>query len=287
MLATCWPSWAQTPRLPGKAPVPEMNRAGPPLATLPPARDAPVPEARPSTGAHSEEATPIENAPVPSAKPRKTVRLQGGSAASVDKSPDDRDELPSDRRSTLLPQTEMPREEADCRAQLKALGAVFDEQQSEYDTAAGCAVPYPVKVSRFEASVDVAPPAELNCSMAKAMAQFVQEVVSQASREEFGADLKSVEQVSAFVCRSRHDASKISEHAYGNALDISGFTLSDGTRIDVEPKPQEKHARFLDKIRKQACGPFTTVLGPGSDPDHDRHFHLDLAPRRNGGTFCQ
>ncbi|TIQ63130.1 MAG: extensin family protein, partial [Mesorhizobium sp.] len=36
-----------------------------------------------------------------------------------------------------------------------------------------------------------------------------------------------------------------------------------------------------------ACGPFKTVLGPGSDADHSLHLHLDLAPRRNGGTFCQ
>ena len=30
-----------------------------------------------------------------------------------------------------------------------------------------------------------------------------------------------------------------------------------------------------------------TVLGPGSDADHALHFHFDLEPRRNGGTFCQ
>ncbi|TIS79786.1 MAG: extensin family protein, partial [Mesorhizobium sp.] len=44
---------------------------------------------------------------------------------------------------------------------------------------------------------------------------------------------------------------------------------------------------FLNAVRKAACGPFKTVLGPGSDADHSLHLHLDLAPRRNGGTFCQ
>jgi hypothetical protein len=29
------------------------------------------------------------------------------------------------------------------------------------------------------------------------------------------------------------------------------------------------------------------VLGPGSDPDHALHFHLDLEKRRSGSTFCQ
>ncbi|TIT86210.1 MAG: extensin family protein, partial [Mesorhizobium sp.] len=44
--------------------------------------------------------------------------------------------------------------------------------------------------------------------------------------------------------------------------------------------------KFLNTVRKAACGPFKTVLGPGSDPDHALHFHFDLEPRRNGGTFC-
>jgi hypothetical protein len=55
----------------------------------------------------------------------------------------------------------------------------------------------------------------------------------------------------------------------------------------VKPAPDPKAAKFLGAIRKAACGPFKTVLGPGSDADHALHFHFDLAPRRNGGTFCQ
>ena len=89
------------------------------------------------------------------------------------------------------------------------------------------------------------------------------------------------------MCRPRHNGGKISEHAFGNALDIASFTLADDTRVDVDPKPPEKQGKFLDKVRAAACGPFKTVLGPGSDPDHELHFHLDLEPRRHNGTFCQ
>ncbi len=104
---------------------------------------------------------------------------------------------------------------------------------------------------------------------------------------EFGQTLKSVSHASAYVCRPRNGTRKLSEHAFGNALDIASFTLSDGTMVAVELRPDEKPAIFLGKLRKAACGPFKTVLGPGSDPDHALHFHLDLAPRRHGGTFCQ
>ncbi|TIQ13325.1 extensin family protein, partial [Mesorhizobium sp.] len=70
--------------------------------------------------------------------------------------------------------------------------------------------------------------------------------------------LKSVGQASAFVCRPRHGTGKLSEHAFGNALDIASFTLSDGRKIDVGPAPPEKDAKFLNTVRKAACGPFKT-----------------------------
>ena len=99
--------------------------------------------------------------------------------------------------------------------------------------------------------------------------------------------LKGISHASAYVCRPRNGTSKLSEHAFGNALDIASFTLTDGKTIAVEPGPEPDAGRFLDSLRAAACGPFKTVLGPGSDEDHALHFHFDLAPRRNGGTFCQ
>jgi hypothetical protein len=30
-----------------------------------------------------------------------------------------------------------------------------------------------------------------------------------------------------------------------------------------------------------------TVLGPGSDKDHENHLHVDLAERRGGYKMCQ
>ncbi|RUV89413.1 extensin family protein, partial [Mesorhizobium sp. M5C.F.Ca.IN.020.14.1.1] len=126
-----------------------------------------------------------------------------------------------------------------------------------------------------------------NCQMAEAAARFAANTIQPAAKAELDANLKSVGQASAYVCRPHHGGGKLSEHAFGNALDIASFTLSNGRRIDVGPVPPEKDAKFLNAVRKAACGPFKTVLGPGSDTDHSQHFHLDLAPRRNGGTFCQ
>jgi hypothetical protein len=40
-------------------------------------------------------------------------------------------------------------------------------------------------------------------------------------------------------------------------------------------------------MRQSACTRFTTVLGPGSDRDHETHLHVDLAERRGGYRICQ
>ncbi|RUV58814.1 extensin family protein [Mesorhizobium sp. M1A.F.Ca.IN.022.02.1.1] len=192
-----------------------------------------------------------------------------------------------DPRSAELPADKMPAEEVACRERLKTLGVEFEEHKAEHDAEIGCSIPYPIVMKTLGKSISIGAGAELNCQMAEAAARFAVEVIQPAAKAEFGADLKSIGQASAFVCRPRNGGGKLSEHAFGNALDIASFTLSDGRTIEVGPVPPEKNANFLNTIRKAACGPFKTVLGPGSDPDHALHFHFDLEPRRNGGTFCQ
>ena len=50
----------------------------------------------------------------------------------------------------------------------------------------------------------------------------------------------------------------ISEHAFGNALDIAAFTFADGRKIDVEHgwrgSPEEQ--AFLHDVQASACDQF-------------------------------
>lgn len=230
---------------------------------------APTPTQKPDIA--EPEVEPPAVAPQPAEKPAVT---------------DDKKMLP-DPRSADLPDEKMPQEEVACRERLKTLGVAFEAHKAESDPEIGCSIPYPLVLKTLGKSIEIGPGTELNCQMAEAAARFAADVIQPAAKAEFGADLKSISQASAFVCRPRHGTRKLSEHAFGNALDIASFTLSDGRKIEVGPTPPEKDGRFLDAVRKAACGPFKTVLGPGSDPDHSLHFHLDLEPRRHGGTFCQ
>jgi hypothetical protein len=81
---------------------------------------------------------------------------------------------------------------------------------------------------------------------------------------------------------------RISEHAFGNALDISSFTLADGRRITVKNgwrgSPEEQG--FLRDVQGAACEQFNTVLAPGSNRFHYDHFHFDLMRRRSANRIC-
>ncbi|MDX8481359.1 extensin family protein [Mesorhizobium sp. VK24D] len=221
--------------------------------------------------------------------PEKPAELEPEPPATAPLPPQkpEQEKAPPDPRSAELPADKMPEEETACRERLKALGVEFEERKAEHDAQIGCSVPYPIVLKTLGKSIGISSGAELNCRMAEAAARFAAGTIQPAAKAEFGVDLKSIAQASAFVCRPRHGAGKLSEHAFGNALDIASFTLSDGRKVEVGPAPPEKDEKFLNQVRKAACGPFKTVLGPGSDPEHALHFHFDLEPRRHGGTFCQ
>ncbi|WP_167365123.1 extensin family protein [Mesorhizobium qingshengii] len=249
-------------------------------------------QALPEPTADSEgEPEPPAIAPTPTPKPANAepeVEPPAVAPQPPQKPADagDKKMLP-DPRSADLPAEKMPQEEIACRERLNTLGVEFEEHKAESSPEIGCSIPYPLVLKTLGKSIAIAPDTELNCPMAEAAAHFAADVVQPAAKAEFGADLKSVSQASAFVCRPRNGTRKPSEHAFGNALDIASFTLSDGKKIEVGPAPPEKEGKFLNAVRKAACGPFKTVLGPGADADHSLHFHLDLEPRRHGGTFCQ
>ncbi|WP_167480687.1 extensin family protein [Mesorhizobium waimense] len=285
------PALAKAPKLPETVPVPELNQPGP--TSEPGPADVPVPEPRP-TNAPSGPAEPPVTAPTPAEKPSQ-AEPPASAPSPTEKPPAEKSpqEKPAERkilpdpRSASVPAPEMPEEELACRRRLKSMGVDFEEHKAEHDQEIGCSIPYPITMKTLGKSVTIAPAPELNCAMAEASARFVADVVQPAVKAEFSSDLKSIGQASAFVCRPRHNGGKLSEHAFGNALDIASFTLSDGKKIEVGPAPPEKDGNFLNAVRKAACGPFKTVLGPGSDADHSLHFHFDLEPRRHGGTFCQ
>ncbi|WP_048648012.1 extensin family protein [Nitratireductor soli] len=184
--------------------------------------------------------------------------------------------------------TGLPKRERTCRAALTALGIDFTDK-APIAEADGCAIPHPIIIRRLSRTIALEPEALVNCRTALALARFFVDQAPSLAKRHLGQALHSVHHASAYVCRPRRGTQKLSEHAFGNAFDIGVFTLTDGTQVPVEVQkdPNGKAAKFLDAFRAAACGPFKTVLGPGSDADHGDHFHLDMKARRNDHAFCR
>ena len=92
--------------------------------------------------------------------------------------------------------------------------------------------------------------------------------------------------VGSYSCRNQDSKwlANISEHAFGNAVDIMGFKFSDGSSLSVVNgwKGSARDQAFLREIASDACDYFTTVLAPGSDSYHANHIHLDLSRHDSG-----
>jgi hypothetical protein len=100
-----------------------------------------------------------------------------------------------------------------------------------------------------------------------------------------------IKQISAYSCRGMNGNpnAHISEHAFGNALDIAEFHLADGRVISVQHgwhgTPEEQG--FLHDVQSAACNQFDTVLAPGANVYHYNHIHVDLMRRTNGRRICE
>ncbi len=182
--------------------------------------------------------------------------------------------------------TTLPADEAACRRDLKRLQVAF-APASPVKAPGACSLPHPLKVTALSPHIAVAPAAIINCQTARAAAILLQTTGQKAALEHLGAPIARIRNASGYVCRTRNGQKRLSEHAYGNALDISRFTLSDGRRIAVKSYGKSPERKFLKTIQAKACGIFKTVLGPGSDADHADHFHLDMRQRSNGSTWCK
>jgi hypothetical protein len=136
------------------------------------------------------------------------------------------------------------------------------------------------------ALVTVIPAATLRCPMAEAVAQWVRNDLGPAMAE-LESPLAAITTHGSYDCRGRNNAvgAKVSEHGRGNALDLGPIRLANGAMMDLSKRSTPRLLR--QRVRDAACQRFNTVLGPGSDPYHAEHIHVDLAERAHGYRMCQ
>ena len=185
---------------------------------------------------------------------------------------------------------EAPEEEAACRVALTRIGAIFAEASAVEDGKA-CGMDRPVSLRGLPGDVKVEPEATVRCETALQLARWMEGAVKPSIAAAMpGETVTGLSQASAYVCRNRNGAAegRISEHAFGNAIDIAGFMLKSGKTITIRPADKDAtlEGAFQRAITEAACLYFTTVLDPGSDAAHQDHLHLDVKERRGGYRYC-
>ena len=115
-------------------------------------------------------------------------------------------------------------------------------------------------------AASLTPPATLACPVVSALDRWVADAIQPAAQRWFGQPVIEIKQISSYSCRGMNGNpyAHISEHAFGNALDIAGFVLADGHVITVRRgwagTPEEQG--FLRDIQSAAATSFRPCSRP-------------------------
>jgi hypothetical protein len=137
-----------------------------------------------------------------------------------------------------------------------------------------------------QSKVAVTPAGVLRCPMAEELARWVRDDVSPTATK-LGSPLRVLDNFDSYECRGRNRVrgATLSEHGRADAIDVRLFKLADGRALTLTDVNVDKAWR--ETIKASVCARFSTVLGPGSDGNHEEHIHLDLAERRNNYKLCE
>ncbi|MCZ8369614.1 MAG: extensin family protein [Porphyrobacter sp.] len=168
-----------------------------------------------------------------------------------------------------------------CRAVLERSGITFTALPSAGE--GDCARTDRTQLGDYPLAPDTPP---LTCPVAAALEIWRRESLAPAARDILGSGIARIEHLGAFSCRRMYGGSDgpWSEHATANAIEIAGFVLDDGRKINVlrDWNGEDAEARFLRAARDGAGTSFATVLSPDYNAAHADHFHFDQDGRWAG-----
>jgi hypothetical protein len=176
-----------------------------------------------------------------------------------------------------------------CLSTLKANDVRFTPLPNQ-SFGGGCQTIDTVKLMSF--ATEASNLGAMTCPLAANFTAWAKFAVRPAAKKYLGSDVVRIETMGTYNCRNVNGArsGKLSEHAFGNAVDVSAFILKDGRRISVlngwNGKPDER--AFLRRLHESACKRFGTVLGPNYNAAHANHFHFDMGKSmKDGSAFCR
>ncbi|MBV8964242.1 MAG: extensin family protein [Hyphomicrobiales bacterium] len=181
------------------------------------------------------------------------------------------------------PPPAQPQEDAAaCLAKLSENGVVAVSVPAPPAPLPDCSSVNPVRMSVIHlasgTSLDLPGKPIVNCAFAVVFTDYARNLLAPLSASMLGSPLVALDTGPAYECRPRNHVAgaKTSAHGKGIAIDLAAIILADHRRIAIAHPSDANETLFLQTMRHAACGWFTTVLGPGSDPSHAEHFHFDI-----------
>jgi hypothetical protein len=176
-----------------------------------------------------------------------------------------------------------------CLSSLKANGVQYTTLPNQ-SFGGGCKTIDTVKLMSF--ATDATNLGPMTCPLAANFAAWAKYGVRPAAKQYLGSDVERIETMGTYSCRKvkGNNSNKLSEHAYGNAVDVSAFVLKDGRRISVLKgwNGSSEERAFLRRLHESACKRFGTVLGPNYNAAHRNHLHFDMGKSmKDGSAYCR
>ncbi len=180
---------------------------------------------------------------------------------------------------------------SDCQLELLALNVAFTPAvvaDTSPDTHPNlvCHVEDPVRIHPPINGVDIfyydgtaTPNILMGCEGALALAQTAYDVGDQG--------VEAIRHIGTYNCRVIAGTDTLSQHAFGDAIDIYGFDMTSGeswTLIDdwehETDDPVSPAAQFLYDVSLGWYDQWiwNVILTPNYNAAHDNHFHVDMTP---------
>ena len=277
---------------PGSPAAAKTEAAAAPIPRQKPPRKAPDPNVDSVVVARTTEAPVPRPRPKPQdpAKPASIVVVIPKSEPAGQMPEKPVAEKPEETKQASTPSATAPEETA-CMSRLKKAGAQFEAAVAPAD-GPNCRVAAPVTLQSVETSAGrITLPEQplLNCEFALQFSLWLADAAAPGIAARAKSRLAKVATGPGYDCRGRNGdiGAKLSEHAAGNAVDITTLTLDDGKTIQVADAGSESAASYqmLRGLRTTACGYFSTVLGPGANDAHASHFHFDLGRHGKSASY--
>ena len=130
-----------------------------------------------------------------------------------------------------------------------------------------CLVKDAVRIDAF-LNTKMSGPVVLNCKTALATQKWFGEI-----------NAKNVTHFGTFNCRTMRGSGVMSEHSFGNAIDISSIN---GSSVKHHWEEKSDRGAYIRKAALLACDYFSNSITPDHNALHHDHLHLDMGY----GTSC-